>query len=174
MARNRKRAKDRRARRPQPVASNRGSAAQAPEPIAHATPDVELAQAQLAAGRPAEPEPDEGANEDEFDFEVEESIAGGDGGRGADFPGGGSGGGSGGDEIALPDAGKVTLRVRSPVKCRMLFFRDGQALQELKDSAQAELSVDSKGVYRVELYLDQLGGFLEGKPWVISNPIFVR
>src|SRR5437588_509889 len=78
------------------------------------------------------------------------------------------------DEIALPDAGKVTLRVRSPVKCRMLFFRDGQALQELKDSTQAELSVDRKGVYRVELYLDQLGGFLEGKPWVISNPIFVR
>ena len=76
--------------------------------------------------------------------------------------------------IALPDAGKVTLRVRSPVKCRMLFFRDGQALQELKDSTQAELSVDRKGVYRVELYLDQLGGFLEGKPWVISNPIFVR
>ena len=79
-----------------------------------------------------------------------------------------------GDEIALPDAGKVTLRARSPVKCRMLFFRDGQALQELKDSTQAELSVDRRGVYRVELYLDQLGGFLEGKPWVISNPIFVR
>ena len=79
-----------------------------------------------------------------------------------------------GDEIALPDAGKVTLRVRSPVKCRMLFFRDGQALQELKDSTQAELSVDQRGVYRVELYLDQLGGFLDGKPWVISNPIFVR
>ena len=111
MARNRKRAKDRRARRPQPVASNRGSAAQAPEPIAHATPDVELAQAQLAAGRPAEPEPDEGANEDEFDFEVEESIAGGDGGRGADFPGGGSGGGSGGDEIALPAPAQPEPRV---------------------------------------------------------------
>ena len=30
------------------------------------------------------------------------------------------------------------------------------------------------GVYRVEVYLDQLGSLLDGKPWIISNPIFVR
>jgi preprotein translocase subunit SecE len=105
VARNRKRAKERRARRPQPVATTRGGAAQAPEPIAHATPDVELAEAQLAAGRPDEPEPDEGPSEEEFDFEVEDSIAGGDGGRGGDAGFGGGiadGGGGGGGEIALP------------------------------------------------------------------------
>jgi preprotein translocase subunit SecE len=117
VARNRKRAKERRARRPQPVATTRGEAEQAPEPIAHAMPDVELAEAQLAAGRPEEPEPDDSANEEEFDFEVEESIAGGDGGGGgdADFGGGaadgGSGGGSGGGEIALPAPAQPERRV---------------------------------------------------------------
>jgi hypothetical protein len=79
-----------------------------------------------------------------------------------------------GDEITLPASGKVRLLSRSPFRCRTLFFRDGQVVQEVKDSAQAELSADRPGVYRVELYLDQLGSLLDGKPWVISNPIFVR
>lgn len=59
MARNRKRAKERRNRRPQSadgqVAVARGSRdehATAPSPLEHATPDSELAEAQLALGRP--------------------------------------------------------------------------------------------------------------------------
>ena len=58
MARNRKRAKERRARRPPSadagvaVARGRDEHAAAPPPIEHATPDVELAEAQLALGRP--------------------------------------------------------------------------------------------------------------------------
>jgi hypothetical protein len=79
-----------------------------------------------------------------------------------------------GDEIQLPANGTVRLSARAPVKCRMVFFRDGQVAREVKDSAQAELSVDGKGVYRVEVYLDQLGSLPAGKPWIISNPIFVR
>ena len=52
MARNRKRAKERRARRPEPVAARRGDREDAPPaPISHAAPDVELAEAQLAVGR---------------------------------------------------------------------------------------------------------------------------
>jgi preprotein translocase SecE subunit len=38
----------------------------APPPLQHATPDVELAEEQLAYGRPAEPEPDDEADEDEL------------------------------------------------------------------------------------------------------------
>jgi hypothetical protein len=79
-----------------------------------------------------------------------------------------------GEEIPLPASGAVRLNVRSPVKCRTVFFRDGQVAAEVKDSALAEMKADRKGVYRVELYLDQLGSLLDGKPWVISNPIFVR
>ncbi len=52
MARNRKRAKERRARRPQPVTSARVDRDDTPAPIAHGTPDVDLAEAQLALGRP--------------------------------------------------------------------------------------------------------------------------
>jgi preprotein translocase subunit SecE len=53
VARNRKRAKERRARRPQPVVTGRNEREEAtPGPIGHATPDVELAEAQLALGRP--------------------------------------------------------------------------------------------------------------------------
>jgi preprotein translocase subunit SecE len=52
VARNRKRAKERRARRPEPVASRRSEREEPPIPLAHAAPDVELAEAQLAVGRP--------------------------------------------------------------------------------------------------------------------------
>jgi hypothetical protein len=79
-----------------------------------------------------------------------------------------------GDEIRLPDAGSVKLTAQTPVRCRTVFFRDGQVVGEVSNSARAELSVERAGVYRVEVYLDQLGPFLEGKPWIVSNPIFVR
>lgn len=52
MARNRKRAKERRARRPEPVGGRRTERQDPPGPIGHAAPDVELAEAQLALGRP--------------------------------------------------------------------------------------------------------------------------
>jgi hypothetical protein len=79
-----------------------------------------------------------------------------------------------GDEIRLPPLGAVKLTASTPVKCRTVFFRDGQALREVKDSARAELTVERAGAYRVEVYLDQLGPLLEGRPWIVSNPIFVR
>jgi preprotein translocase subunit SecE len=55
VARNRKRAKERRARRPQGAsvaAPPRSDPEATPDPIEHAAPDVELADAQLAVGRP--------------------------------------------------------------------------------------------------------------------------
>jgi preprotein translocase subunit SecE len=52
VARNRKRAKERRARRPEPVAAARRERAEAPPvPISHAAPGAELAEAQLTLGR---------------------------------------------------------------------------------------------------------------------------
>jgi hypothetical protein len=79
-----------------------------------------------------------------------------------------------GEEIALPAGGEVWLRARLPVAGRAVFFRDGRPALEVKDSARAEMQVTRAGVYRVEVYLDQLGPLLEGKPWIVSNPIFVR
>ncbi len=74
MARNRKRAKERRARRPQSVtAAARVADDAAPDPIEHAAPDVELAAAQMALGRPENVE-DSDASEAEFEREAEESA----------------------------------------------------------------------------------------------------
>ncbi len=73
MARNRKKAKERRARRPQ-VAPNGGPSRiaedAAPDPIEHASPDVELAEAQLALGRPELSAPEDAAA-DEAELELE-------------------------------------------------------------------------------------------------------
>jgi hypothetical protein len=79
-----------------------------------------------------------------------------------------------GEEIQLPAGGSVKLAARTPLKGRTVFLRDGEPVFEVSDSALAELTADRKGVYRVEVYLDQLGSLLEGKPWIISNPVFVR
>jgi len=74
VARNRKRAKDRRARRPEPVAMRRTERQDPPAPIGHATPDVELAEAQLALGRPElAPEPDPEAPAPELDAQAPDS-----------------------------------------------------------------------------------------------------
>jgi preprotein translocase SecE subunit len=82
VARNRKRAKERRSRRPQ-SASQPGLATaradrddhNAPDPIAHAAPDAELAEAQMALGRPGLAQGSEAESESEVepaeDFEQE-------------------------------------------------------------------------------------------------------
>jgi preprotein translocase subunit SecE len=86
VARNRKRRNDRRPRRSADdaagrpgVATARGQRAEAvdetPEPLQHATPDAELAEAQLAAGRAGADAIDpEGDDEQEFDELAEESA----------------------------------------------------------------------------------------------------
>jgi preprotein translocase subunit SecE len=123
VARNRKRAKERRARRPTagqvsqpgvataraereseqdgleaargPLGVEPNGAEESPNPIEHATPDVELAEAQLALGRPElvrDAGPDESAPDDfdDEDDELEdEALAAGDGGAsGGDGSGG--------------------------------------------------------------------------------------
>jgi len=78
VARNRKRAKERRARRPQPVPGGAPERRDdAPSPLGHATPDVELAEAQLAIGRPNLGEPDtsiDGDGDGAVDASVEDRI----------------------------------------------------------------------------------------------------
>jgi preprotein translocase subunit SecE len=95
VARNRKRAKERRARRPgngsEPQPGVATARLDAPDPIEHAAPDVELAEAQLALGRPdlqgdtelesvqdasgeAEREPVEDASGDDEPAPVEDAV----------------------------------------------------------------------------------------------------
>ena len=107
MARNRKRRSDRRAERPSGrelppgVATARaGRRDENPDPLEHATPDVELAEAQLALGRPDLARDTASADEpvaDEFaDGELTDDDFGADGGDDGFGSGGGSGSGRGG------------------------------------------------------------------------------
>ena len=95
MARNRKRAKARQARRPGGVSDTRQGVAtagvDAPDPIEHASPDVELAEAQMALGRPElasddDSAPEEVADRAERDDEAEAVDEGGFG-QAPDIPG---------------------------------------------------------------------------------------
>lgn len=79
-----------------------------------------------------------------------------------------------GGEISLQPDGEMHLSVNLPLQARTVFYRDGQVMHEVTGSLHAILPVEQTGVYRVEVYLDQLGSLLDGKPWIISNPIFVR
>jgi preprotein translocase subunit SecE len=86
VARNRKRAKERRATR-RPGAGNGGRRIADPDPeltpspIEHATPDVELADAQLAVGRP-EPGPGEDLSAEADAAELQEELEDGTNGGG--------------------------------------------------------------------------------------------
>jgi preprotein translocase subunit SecE len=70
----------------------------APDPLEHAAPDVELAAAQLAVGRPDVVE-DSQEDADEFEVEVEASIA----------AGGGAGNANGADIEQASDTGRAEL-----------------------------------------------------------------
>jgi hypothetical protein len=77
-----------------------------------------------------------------------------------------------GDEIELLEG--VRLLVSVPVKSRVLLFKDGQVIRDEDGAAQKEFPIAERGVYRVEIYLTQLGSLVKDKPWIISNPIYVR
>lgn len=77
-----------------------------------------------------------------------------------------------GDEIALGD-GNVRLRAATPVASRVALVRDGRKVGE-KEGSSVEWDVTERGVYRVECYLPQLPDPLGRRPWIISNPIYIR
>jgi hypothetical protein len=77
-----------------------------------------------------------------------------------------------GDEIELLDG--VRLIVMTPVHSRVLLIKDGQVIRDEDGAARKEFPVGERGVYRVEVYLTQLGTLVKDKPWIISNPIYVR
>jgi preprotein translocase subunit SecE len=131
VARNRKRAKERRSRRPVPGPGARPGVATArvereepaegngrhetPGPLEHATPDAELAEAQLAMGRPEYADRD-----DEFD--------GGEDPEGrdrSDDSGDAGGGGTGGPGGELTPAGGGTPAPRARPGSRLLNFLRG-------------------------------------------------
>jgi len=77
-----------------------------------------------------------------------------------------------GDEIPLLT--NPRLIVKTPVKASISLLRDGQVIQKVEDSTNFQFTPTESGAYRVEVTLSQLGGIVANKPWVISNPIYVR
>lgn len=77
-----------------------------------------------------------------------------------------------GDEVQLqPD---TRLRIRTPVPSRILLFKDGSVVLNESGITTKEIPVTERGVYRVEVYLPQVEAIIGEKPWIISNPIYVR
>lgn len=77
-----------------------------------------------------------------------------------------------GDEIGLGES--VNLKAFAPLKSRFVLFKNGEKISETPDATEMNFQAKEKGVYRVEVYLDGLGGNSEKMPWIISNPIYVR
>ncbi len=129
MARNRKRAKERRAaRRPDVGNGGRRTADSDPEltpsPIEHATPDVELADAQLAVGRPELAEDGEDLSAEADAAELQEELEDGANGGGGVPPGRRGGGGSGRGGEGHPH-GPVAEPRRASLIARLIGFLQG-------------------------------------------------
>lgn len=77
-----------------------------------------------------------------------------------------------GDEITL-DA-DTRLLIQTPVSSTIRLFKDGNVMLGETGASSRSVPVTERGVYRVEVYLPQLGNLAAEKPWIISNPIYVR
>ncbi|HVS82570.1 MAG TPA: CehA/McbA family metallohydrolase [Pyrinomonadaceae bacterium] len=76
-----------------------------------------------------------------------------------------------GDEIAFADG--LRLTASAPLAARFVLFKDGSVIDQ-ESGSKAEFSINSRGVYRVEVYLDSLPAPAKGEPWILSNPIYIK
>ena len=76
-----------------------------------------------------------------------------------------------GDEISLEN---TRLRIHTPIPTRILLFKDGSAILNEAGVTTKEIPVTDRGVYRVEVYVPEVERIIGEKPWIISNPIYVR
>lgn len=73
-----------------------------------------------------------------------------------------------GDEVKLD--GALVLSAATPVKCTMKLIRNGEVIQATS-TKRLDFDVKAAGVYRIEAWLEVDG---EPRPWIYSNPIYVR
>jgi hypothetical protein len=73
-----------------------------------------------------------------------------------------------GDEANLVPGQKLVARF--PLECRIRLLREGKVIAETSGDTLA-YTVEIRGIYRVEawLYIDG-----EPRPWIYSNPIYLR
>lgn len=73
-----------------------------------------------------------------------------------------------GSEVTLCEG--LRLRAEAPLAGQFKLIRDGRIVHEAADSA-IDVPLDQPGVYRVEVWLTLAA---EPRPWILSNPIYVR
>lgn len=76
------------------------------------------------------------------------------------------------DRVPIDSYG--ALQATTPVKARFMFLMDGRHIYHAADTTEASVNIDRPGVFRVEVYRDDLGPPFDKMPWIISNPIYVR
>lgn len=74
-----------------------------------------------------------------------------------------------GDEVKRADGLKLTAKMPLPAKVRLL--RQGEVVAMSEDKASFEFNVKENGAYRLEAWLELDG---EWRPWIFSNPIYVK
>ena len=134
MARNRKRGRDRQVRRSgdQAALATARDTDSAPDPLTHASGEAELAEAQLALGRPELADVPDDEELTEFEEEDEAAAAGGiaGGGRSSRTGGfGGRGGGAAGTELIGPGdsggRGGIVAAAHESLPVRLVQFLQG-------------------------------------------------
>jgi PHP domain len=70
----------------------------------------------------------------------------------------------------VPGAAGVRLRAAAPLSSTFKLVRNGKVIAEREGTALDE-TIDEPGVYRVEVWQNLAG---EPRPWILSNPIYVR
>lgn len=73
-----------------------------------------------------------------------------------------------GDDFPLKS--RATLQVKLPERGKIRVIKDGRVFRE-KVSRALECTIDDGGVYRIEVYLARIGKY---RPWIFSNPIYVK
>jgi hypothetical protein len=77
-----------------------------------------------------------------------------------------------GDDIGFQP--ETHLKILAPVSSRVLIMKDGRVMSDQDGVASVDWKVTDRGIYRVEVYLPQLGEPAGKQPWIISNPIYIR
>ncbi len=73
-----------------------------------------------------------------------------------------------GSEVSLQD--KLQLRAEAPLEGRFKLIRNGEVVMDQR-GAGLNYVVKEPGIYRVEVWLPIAG---EDRPWILTNPIYVR
>jgi hypothetical protein len=74
-----------------------------------------------------------------------------------------------GDEVKYADG--LKLAAEFPLACQTRLLRDGVPMAQTAAQARAEFPLKAPGVYRLEAWLTVDN---EPRPWIFSNPIYVR